>query len=687
MTDTFHRRIRKSLADANLQSALDANAVRRIQVRKEAFELLPDAELRRIRAHDIRAEVIDHLDIYLEQFITEARENGMQVHQAADAAQAVSLVLQIAQQHGARLVAKSKSMVSEEIGLNHTLEAHGLKVVETDLGEYIVQLRGEPPSHIITPAVHLSKKDVGRLFEEKLGIPYTDEISSMTEAARKILREVFLSADIGVSGVNFGVAETGTICLVTNEGNGRMVTTIPKVHIALMGIERLVRNMDDLALMLSLLPRSATGQKLSVYTSLINSPRQSKDPDGPKERHIILVDNGRMDMQASKLREILYCIRCGSCLNACPVYREIGGHAYVSKDGKGSPYPGPVGSVVSPAMFGQCEYGQLARASSMCGACREACPVDIDLPRLLLRVRAGIQVDARQKQGKPNAPFALAAGLRLYTLAASHPGRFTAIQMLGDFLGTLATWFSKGDRWIRLPKFTGWGYSRDFPLPIGKPFRMRFVNQESIIHPRNNQLATERESKTDDVFPERASTNKKSKGIAGFAHELQALGGDFQSCSVDQVAEKVLEILRQHGMDQLLVWEANELPAGLLDLLSEKGINLIHPTGDSIRGSSQVQAGLTGASAGIADTGSLLLLGGNGKPLIASLLPEIHIAILWEKDICEELDTVLSEDMVKESATAVLVTGPSRTADIEMTLTIGLHGPGELHVLCISNEE
>jgi L-lactate utilization protein LutB len=392
-------------------------------------------------------------------------------------------------------------------------------------------------------------------------------------------------------------------------------------------------------------------------------------------------------MQASKLREILYCIRCGSCLNACPVYREIGGHAYVSKDGKGSPYPGPVGSVVSPAMFGQCEYGQLARASSLCGACRDACPVDIDLPRLLLRVRTGIQAGARQKQVKPNAPLALAAGLKLFTLAASHPGRFTAIQMLGDFLGTLATWFSKGDRWVRLPKFTGWGYSKDFPLPMGKPFRMRFVNQESQIHPINNHLATARESKTDNDSTEKDSTNKKNKGMAGFAHELQALGGYFQSCSVDQVAEKVLEILRQHGMDQILVWDANELPAGLLDLLSEKRINLIHPTGDSIHGSNQVQAGLSGASAGIADTGSLLLLGGNGKPLIASLLPEIHIAILWEKDICEELDTVLSEDMVKESSVAVLIAGPSRTADIEMTLTIGVHGPGELHVLCISNEE
>ena len=217
----------------------------------------------------------------------------------------------------------------------------------------------------------------------------------MTNAARRTLRQVFLEADIGISGVNFGVAETGTLCLVTNEGNGRMVTTVPPVHIALMGIERIVPALDDLALMLSLLPRSATGQKLSVYTSLINRPRKPWDPDGPQERHVILVDNGRRAVQASDLREILYCIRCGSCLNACPVFREIGGHAYVSVDGKGSPYPGPMGSVVSPALFGQLEYGHLARASSLCGACREACPVDIDLPKLLLRIRAGIRANQR----------------------------------------------------------------------------------------------------------------------------------------------------------------------------------------------------------------------------------------------------------------------------------------------------
>ncbi len=460
MADKFHARIRAALEDINLQSALDANAAKRFQVRKEAFDTLKDPQALREEAHAVRVKVIDDMESYLQEFISRAEQNGMQTHQAKNAEEAIQLVLEIAAQHDAKLIAKSKTMVSEEIGLNPALEKHGLEVIETDLGEYIVQLRGEPPSHIITPAVHLRRQDVGNLFQAKLGIPYTEDISVLTNVARKTLRQVFLNADVGVSGVNFGVAETGTLCMVTNEGNGRMVTSVPRTHIALMGIERLVPTMDDLALMLLLLPRSATGQKLSVYTSLLNSPKRPGDPDGPQERHLILVDNGRRAILNSELRESLYCIRCGSCLNACPVFREIGGHAYVNTDGKSSPYAGPIGSVISPALFGQLEFGHLARASSLCGACREACPVDIDLPKLLLRVRAGMQVGESRPEPESNAPTPLAWGLKLYTLAASSPGRFAFAQQLAGLLGWLVGLFSRRDGWLRMPKLTGWGFRR-----------------------------------------------------------------------------------------------------------------------------------------------------------------------------------------------------------------------------------
>ncbi|MEO7840165.1 MAG: lactate utilization protein B, partial [Anaerolineales bacterium] len=380
-SNQFRARIRKAIANPSLQVALDANAERRVKGRVSAMETLPNWRERRQQAHSIRADVIEHLDTYLDQFIASAENNGIVIHRAKSAADAIKTVLEImgadGRPHSEKLVAKSKSMVSEEIELNHALEAQGIKVIETDLGEYIVQLRNEKPAHIITPAVHLRRNDVGKLFHEKLGIPYTEDIPTLTNTARKVLRDVFLTADVGISGVNFGVAETGGICLVTNEGNGRMITTLPPIHIALMGMERLVRNLDDLAILLSLLPRSATGQKLSVYTQLIHKPL----PD--QQRHIIILDNGRTGLRNSPLKESLYCIRCGACLNACPVFRELSGHAY------NSTYSGPIGSVISAGFFGS-DFVPLAQASSLCGACKEACPVDIDLPKLLVRVRSGL---------------------------------------------------------------------------------------------------------------------------------------------------------------------------------------------------------------------------------------------------------------------------------------------------------
>lgn len=684
MANVFHTRIRAALADVNLQSALDANAAKRIKIRKEAFDTLEDPQGLRQRAHAMRVEVIDHLESYLQQFIAHAEENGMIVHQAENAEQAIQLVLEIAAQNGAKLIAKSKTMVSEEIELNHALEEHGLRVVETDLGEYIVQLRGEPPSHIITPAVHLTRQDVGRLFQTKLGQPYTEDISIMTNVARQTLRQVFLNADVGLSGVNFGVAESGSLCIVTNEGNGRMVTSVPRIHIALMGIERLVPKMDDLAIMLSLLPRSATGQKLSVYTSLLNSPRRPGDPDGPQERHVILVDNGRRAVQASGLREILYCIRCGACLNACPVFREIGGHAYVNSSGKSTPYPGPIGSVISPALFGQLEYGHLARASSLCGACREACPVDIDLPKLLLRVRAGIEASNSQPNSRPNAPALLALGLRLYTWAASSPGRYAMSQRLAGIIGSLAVPFSKGDPWMRLPKSTGWGYSKDFPRPAAKSFRARYRRHDPVIAHADALPISGRIENSFAVAARNNASIQPAGGKATFARELTALGGNFTECSADQVSGKILEILSSRKIDQILAWDATSLPAGLWEQLAVGGIQISQPTSESLESSSKVRAGLTGAFAGIAETGSLVLLAGPGQPLTASLLPEIHIAILWEKDIVDRLSQVFTGEEVRKAPAAVIVSGPSRTADIEMALTIGVHGPGELHVLCVS---
>jgi L-lactate dehydrogenase complex protein LldF len=340
-------------------------------------------------------------------------------------------------------------MVSEEIHLNHALEAIGCEVIESDLGEYIIQLASETPSHIITPVIHKTKEQVAEILHDKIGMPPTDDVAAMTAFVRTKMREIFLTADMGISGVNFGVAETGTIAIVTNEGNGRMTTTCPRIHVAVMGIERLVPTLDDLSVMLQVLARSATGQKLSVYTNLITGPRRSNEPDGPDELHVVLIDNGRSKVLGSEVAEILYCIRCGACLNACPVYREIGGHAY------GSVYPGPIGSVVTPALYGVAAWSELPHASSLCGACREVCPVRIDLPGLLLKLRH--QTDEAGK-----TPKYLQVGLRGFRLAGTHPKLFQFGVKLASFGSRLIA--SHG--WIRwLPgPLAHWTQSRDFPV-------------------------------------------------------------------------------------------------------------------------------------------------------------------------------------------------------------------------------
>ena len=713
----FHTCIRTALANETLQAALDANAERRIRARITAFASLPiDRETLRQRAHAVRADVIANLDRYLDQFIDKARANGIIVHRAADAEEAVQIVLEIVKDSPLRskksagllknirvhprsfasyLIAKAKTMVSEEIELNQALEAAGIQAVETDLGEYIVQLRGERPSHIITPAVHLRRQEVGQTFHEKLGIPYTDDIPTLTDAARVALRQTFLNADIGLSGVNFGVAETGSVCILTNEGNGRMVTTVPRVHIALMGMERLVPTLDDLALMLTLLPRSATGQKITVYTQLIHGPRREDEVDGAKERHLIILDNGRSSLRGTPLNDALMCIRCGACLNACPIFREIGGHAYVGDRGQGTPYPGPIGSVLSPGLFGSEAFGHLSQASTLCGACKEACPIDIDLPGMLLRVRAGMAVSSiqcsvssvqssvndqsavggrRSMVGEPGIglPKVLRWGLGMFTWGTTSPWRYALAQKLAAAFSWM---LSPRSMWLRLPAITGWGYSKDFPRPAARPFRERF---ESPTRP----LADAPTHRFVDAPTHRfadAPTRPLAESLTHrFKVELAALSGTFIACTEGELPRRIVTLLRERGITEIVAWETGHLPDGLGEALQREGIRIRHGSHPEIR------AGVTGAAAGVAETGSILITSGGGRPLTTSLLPEIHIAILDEKDIYENLPQVLNLQEVRDASCVTLISGPSRTADIEMALTIGVHGPEEVHVFCVS---
>jgi len=384
-SETFKENAKAALADVQLRGALKNATSLFGERRKEAAASLPNWEDLRSQARAIKDEVLLHLDRYLEEFVRNAESRGATVHWARDAAEANTIICGLAIERAARIVVKSKSMTTEETHLNDALEAAGMQVVETDLGEYIIQLADEPPSHIIAPAIHKTRQQIGQLFTAELGMPPTDNVDQMTSTARAKLRDRFAAADVGISGVNFAIAETGTIVIVENEGNIRLTTSLPRLHIAMMGIEKVIPRFADLDVFLKLLPRSGTGQRLTTYQSFITGTKRASTDEGPEEVHIVLLDNGRSRMLAHPVtRQSLACIRCGACLNACPVYQQVGGHAY------GSVYPGPIGAVITPQLMGIQKAAQLPYASSLCGACREVCPVKIDIPRLLLHLRGEI---------------------------------------------------------------------------------------------------------------------------------------------------------------------------------------------------------------------------------------------------------------------------------------------------------
>jgi len=336
----------RALEDAALRAAMKQAADTFGTKRADAFAPVADLEALRDRASDIREEVLANLTMYVDRFVASATHAGAVVHRANDAAAARELIRKILADRGARRIVKGKSMVSEEVDLNSHLEAAGMEVVETDLGEYIIQMEGETPSHIIVPAIHKNRRQVGKLFADRLGVPYSDDPQVLTKIARKALREKFLTADAGISGANFAAADTGSLVLLTNEGNGRMVTTVPPLHVAILSIEKMLPSLTDLPAFLRLLPRSATGQTITSYVSVITGPRKAGDATGAKELHIVLLDNGRTEINAGESRGILKCIRCGACMNVCPVYRTVGGHAY------GWTYPGPMGMILTTLLTG-----------------------------------------------------------------------------------------------------------------------------------------------------------------------------------------------------------------------------------------------------------------------------------------------------------------------------------------------
>jgi L-lactate dehydrogenase complex protein LldF len=425
---------------------------------RRGYAALADSDQLRQHAKHIKEHTLAHLDQYLEQLEAAIHKVGGMVHWAADATEARQIVLDIARQKNCRRIVKSKSMTAEEVHLNPALESAGLEVTETDFGEFIIQLAGERPSHLVAPAVHHTRESVARVLSKHLGQTLPDDPRTLAMTGRRVLRDKFYHADMGISGANFAVAETGTIVLVTNEGNGRLTTTWPRVHVALMGMEKVIPRLQDLPVFLKLLARAATGQTLSVYTTLITGPRRPGEIDGPEEFHLVILDNGRSKILATPFRESLQCIRCGACLNACPVYRRIGGHAY------GGVYSGPIGSILTPLYDSVSDNPHLPHASSLCGACQAACPVRINIPHMLIGLRE------LQHHARPSRSENLA--YRIWKEILRRPPLYrVALKAASLVLRFLA----KGGWLHRLPgPGAAWTATRDFPAPASRSFRERW---------------------------------------------------------------------------------------------------------------------------------------------------------------------------------------------------------------------
>lgn len=469
----FPKLVDLALQNPNLQTALNSLGTRVSRGRNIAVSKLPEFEQLRDEGQTIRDHTLKYLDLYLEKFTDAVQKSGGKVHWARNAGEAQHIIGSICKQHQVHKVAKGKSMVSEEIELNDYLQKLGITPIETDLGEYIIQLRGEKPSHLTAPAMHVLKAEVAATFDRHHGsrAPRTkiDGHELLTEA-REELRKHFLTADLGITGANFCIAETGTIVIVTNEGNGDLTQSLPPVHIALTGIEKIVPTLEDACTLIRLLSRSATGQECSVYTTFSTGPKQNQDVDGPDEFHIVLLDNGRTDILDSQFKDILRCIRCGACQNSCPVYQQIGGHAY------GSTYSGPMGAVLTPSLAGLSNTRHLPNASTLCGRCAEVCPVKIPIPDLLRSWRE--EEFSRLKTGAPKR-----WGLATWAFVARHPILY---RKLINTFGRLLHWYGRDKKMIRklnLPLLGNWTSYHNLLTPA----KTSFISQYKK-HRKANEL-------------------------------------------------------------------------------------------------------------------------------------------------------------------------------------------------------
>lgn len=739
--DDFDRLVPKALANVELRGAL-AKATDTIRNRRALALDGVDLQHLRSQAKTTKASALDRLDEHLERFEREATARGTVVHWARDAADARRIVLDIARTSGAGLAVKAKSMASEEIGLNDALIDAGIVPVETDLGEWIVQLAEETPSHILVPAIHKRRTEIRDLLARVLGRPMPDDADGLTAVARDELRPRFAEAALGISGGNFLIAETGSFLLIENEGNIRLTTSLPRVHVAVIGIEKIVPTLGELGPLVRLITRSGTGQAISTYQTLVTGPKRSSEDDGPDALHVVLLDNGRSRLLADEITaQTLRCIRCSACLNICPVYRQIGGHAY------GSVYPGPIGAILTPQIAGLHAASQLPGASSLCGACREVCPVDIDIPGVLLHLRAEAadgrhEVDAttRAKVAEKSRAF------RVWRAAATAPTIFRwfgrgarlaawigrARPSLGRRLGPLAAWmdgraaprparrsFLEGETARRL----AWRPTAE--PPVGTRLKTGVATSASPApvecavgdDPRVTTLAAIRASLAEARRSHRGGAHPPPPAIAvpttiavpdagcaaetadedlartridRFAAALERVQGACHRCTSDEGAMEALRAIVRDRKVKRLVRSDDPLVRTILEGVTGGFELLPHDASRAVMLTADL--GVTRGALGVAEYGTIVLPTGASpqteRSRFAALLPDAHVAIIAASDLVERWDdAVVAMRSMPDGPppTVTFATGPSRTADIELELVLGVHGPRAQHVVVLEH--
>jgi len=668
----FGNRLKTAARDPSVEKPLKLLAGRQESLRKQRMEELGNFPELRERLNKIKEEVLSNHQSYIAELKKQVESIGGIVHLAHNAKEARDIVGKIATDSQARLIVKSKSMTSEEVGLSPALLSGGIEVFETDLGEYIIQLANERPSHIVLPAIHKTKEEIAALFSEKLGMELTEDPEKLTHKAREVLREKFLSADMGITGANALVAENGTVVLVENEGNIRLSTTLPRVHVALAGIEKIVPSMSDLAVLLKLLPRSATGQKTSGYVSMIRGARRDDERDGAREFHLVLLDNGRSRMREDGLlREALKCIRCGACLSACPVYQHVGGHAY------GSVYPGPVGAMITSALSGPDESWLFPFACSLCGACSEVCPSKIPIHNILLELRS---------RWVHKTSMSERIAFRVWGETWSRPFLYKASTKLGAVAGRMIS----DQNVIRKlpPPGNKWTHERDFPAPAEKTFHEIWRNRGSVSPtaleiPATKVKAVRRGSAS---FPfEKIETPRKGDPDK-FAKEIELSHAEvFKAYGIEAAREQLKRILSRFSGQSMVSWDHSEMQLpGIDELAMESGISIPAPDGDLVGEAAKAGVGITACDFALAETGTLVLSTKPGQERCVSLLPPVHVAVVRADRILVGIDDLfpaLRESGIEDFRGLTFISGPSMTADIELVPVAGIHGPGKLYVI------